>query len=387
MSSRRIYLDNAATTRLDPRVLDAMSPYLEESHGNPSSLHGDGRETKAAIENARAKVARLLVADPSEIFFTSSGTESDNMALIGAATASRSGHRRIVVGAFEHPAILEQSDHLGELGFEVVHVRPNEEGIIEPDELRAQVAGAFIVSIMTANNVVGTVQPIGELGIIAKDAGALFHTDAVQAVGKIPMNMSSMPVDLLSMSAHKIYGPKGIGALFIRKGVTVKPLLHGGGQEKGIRPSTENVPGIVGLGRACEICLDEMSDESVRLVKLRDSLIEEISRRIPNSYLIGHRYRRLPGLVCIGFSGMEGEAISLLLALDEKGFSVSSGSACSSNHAGQAPQSLVSMGFDPFKARGSLRISLGRFNTEDDVEEFIRELPIAVAGLRKITSR
>ena len=387
MRERRIYLDNAATTRPDPRVLESMSLFMHESFGNPSSLHHDGRESALAVEVARGQVAGLISADPSEIFFTSSGTESDNLALIGSALALHKESIRIAVSGFEHAAILEPCRYLNELGFEIVQIQPNKDGIIEPEGFQKQIEGADIVSVMTANNVIGTIQPIEALAKIAKNRGALFHSDAVQAVGKIPLDLSSIPVDLLSLSAHKLHGPKGIGAIYIRKGTRIKPLLYGGGQEKEIRPSTENVPSIVGFGRACEISKAEMAMEGKRLSELRDLILENILAKIPNSYLIGDKSQRLPGHLCLGFSGMEGEAISLLLALDQKGVSVSSGSACSSNHAGHPSQALLAMGFDPVRARGSLRISLGRFNTTEEAMELIQILPLTVSGLRKISSR
>jgi cysteine desulfurase len=240
---------------------------------------------------------------------------------------------------------------------------------------------------MAANNVVGTLQPIAELAQITKAHGALFHTDAVQAVGKIPLHVDALPIDFLSLSAHKLHGPKGIGALYIRQGVKIEPLVHGGGQERGIRSATENVAAIAGLGKAAEIAGAEMSAEASRLVQLRDRIIAEVSERIPNAYLIGHRYKRLPGHICLGFAGQEGEAIHLMLALNEAGIAISTGSACSAHHAGQPSYILTAMGFDPIRARGSLRITLGRFNTDAEVDTFLDVLPGLVGELHSVTSR
>jgi cysteine desulfurase len=243
-----------------------------------------------------------------------------------------------------------------------------------------------LVSIMAANNVVGTVQPVSELARVAHGHGTLFHTDAVQAVGKIPLNVRETPIDLLSISAHKLHGPKGVGALYIRKGVKIEPLVHGGGQERGLRSATENVAGIVGLGCAAELARTEMSTENVRLVGLRERIIDTVKKTIPGVYLIGHPTQRLPGHICLGLAGLEGEAIKLLLAMDEAGIAVSSGSACSAHHAGEPSHILVAMGFDPVRARGSLRITLGRFNTDEEVDRFLEILPKAVASLRPMTT-
>ncbi len=386
--NERIYFDNSATAPLDPRVTKAMEPYLAGIFGNPSSLHWAGREAKAAIDQARQQVADLFSAQPNEIIFTSSGTEADNMALLGVIEALGQRENHLVTSAIEHPAILETTRYLEGQGVEVTYLGVDGDGLVDPNDLKKALRPTTrLVSIMTANNVVGTLQPITELGRIAHEHGALFHTDAVQAVGKVPLNVKTQPIDLLSLSAHKLHGPKGVGALFVREGVPLKPLVHGGGQERGLRSATENVAGIVGLGKAAEIARSEMSEEASYLVQLRDRLIDSITSVLPNAYLIGHRYRRLPGHVCLGLAGQEGEAIKLLLALDEAGIAISTGSACSANHGSEPSYILRAMGFDAIRARGSLRITLGRFNTTAEVDRFLNVLPAIAAELRPITSR
>jgi len=387
MGVRRIYLDNAATTPLDPRVVEAMHPHLDGVFGNPSSLHREGREARESLDRARGQVAALLNADPGEIVFTASGTESDNQALTGIIGALGAHGNHVITSSIEHPAVLETCRSLERRGVEVTYLSCDSEGLIDPDEL----AGVFrpttrLVSVMTANNVVGTVQPINELARIAHDHGVPFHTDAVQAAGRIPINVRTQPIDLLSLAAHKIHGPKGVGALFVRTGIPISPIIHGGGQERGLRSATENLAGIAGFGRAAEIARAEMSGEAVRLVKLRDRIIETVAALVPNAYLIGHRHRRLPGHVCLGFAGMEGESIRLLLALDEAGIAVSTGSACSAYRGNQPSHVLQAMGFDPVRARGSLRVTMGRFNTDADVEALLRALPEKIMDLRPIAT-
>ena len=386
--SDRIYFDNSATTPLDPRVTKAMEPYLDGIFGNPSSLHWAGREAHEAIVQARQQVADLFSAQPKEIIFTASGTESDNMALIGVIEGLGQRENHLITSAIEHPAILETTRYLEGQGVEVTYLPVDGDGLVDPNDLKKALRPTTrLVSIMAANNVVGTLQPITELSRITREHGALFHTDAVQAVGKIPLNVQTQPIDLLSLSAHKLHGPKGVGALFVRDGVPLKPLVHGGGQERGLRSATENVAGIVGLGKAAEIARVEMSEEASYLVQLRDKLIDSITAVLPNAYLIGHRYRRLPGHVSLGLAGQEGEAIKLLLSLDEAGIAISTGSACSANHGSEPSYILRAMGFDLVRARGSLRITLGRFNTAAEVDRFLNVLPKIAAELRPITSR
>ncbi len=384
----QIYFDHSATTPLDPRVVEAMLPFYGANFGNPSSLHWAGQQAKQAVDTGRAQLAELFHASPEEIVFTASGTESDNMVLIGVAAQYKPQDCHIITSAFEHPAILETCKYLQKLGYVIAYLPVTSEGIVDPESLKKVLRpNTRLVSVMAANNVVGTLQPVAELAKITKAHGALFHTDAVQAVGKIPLHMDTMPVDFLSLSAHKLHGPKGIGALYIRKGVKIEPFVHGGGQERGIRSATENVAGIVGLGKAAAIASAEMSAEASRLVRLRDRIIAEVQNQIPNAYLIGHPYKRLPGHICLGFAGQEGEAIHLMLALNEEGIAISTGSACSTHNAGQPSYILMAMGMDAVRARGSLRITLGRFNTDLEADTLIEALPRLVANLNTITSR
>ncbi|CAH2598741.1 Cysteine desulfurase IscS [Rhodovastum atsumiense] len=381
------YLDNAATTPLDPRVGAAMAPWISGMAGNPSSLHAPGREARAAVEAARAQVAALLGARREEIIFTASGTEADNLALIGTVQASGSGRHHLVVGVIEHPAVIETARFLERQGVDVSFVPVDGFGRIDPDAVRRALRPhTRLISVMAASNVVGTLQPIAEIGRIARDAGIPFHTDAVQAAGKLPLDLAGLPVDLLSVSAHKLHGPKGVGALYVRTGVTLEPIIHGGGQEHGLRSATENVAGIVGLGRAAELARSEMAEDNARLVHLRDRLIEGIRLACPQAYLIGDPFRRLPGHACLGFAGQEGEAIRLLLALDEAGIAVSTGSACSAARGAEPSYVLQAMGFDALRARGALRLTLGRFNTAGDVDLVLERLPALVGGLRPLAT-
>jgi cysteine desulfurase len=385
--SPRIYFDNSATTPIDPRVVEQMSLCNREFYGNPSSMHQAGREVKETIERARQQVAELIQVRPDEIVFTGSGTESDNHALIGIFETMSDRPFHIITSRIEHPAILATCNYLKRRGAEVTYLDVDCYGMVNPDRLEEALRpNTRLVSIMAANNVVGTIQPIKELAWIAHSHGAIFHTDAVQALGRIPLSLLMQSVDLLSISAHKVYGPKGVGALYIRKGIEIEPLLHGGGQESGRRSATENVVGIIGFGVAAEIARNNMAQEVARLVQLRERLINGVTTQIANAYLIGHPYFRLPGHVCLGFAGKEGEAIRLLLALDQAGIAVSTGSACSSQYAAEPSYVLQAMGFDPLKARGGLRITLGRFNTAAEVDEFLSILPKVVNELRPITS-
>jgi len=380
------YFDHAATTPLDPRVRHAMEPFLGESFGNPSSLHGPGRAAHDALEAARAEVAALIGARPAEIVFTGSGTEADNLAIFGAVGAARTPVH-VVVSAFEHPAVLEPCRALERRGVEVTRLPVTPDGLVEPETLAAALRPATrLVSVMTANNVVGTVQPIAELAALARRAGALFHTDAVQGAGKVPLDVNRLPIDLLSLSAHKLHGPKGVGALYVRDGVELAPLILGGGQERGLRSATENVAAIVGFGQAALLARVGMAEESARLVALRDHVLEVLSEEIGNLYQIGHPYLRLPGHLCLGFSGQEADAIRLLFALDDAGIAVSSGSACSAHNAGEPSYVLTAMGFDTIRARGSLRLTMGRFTSDDDVDRLLATLPRAAASLTSIAS-
>lgn len=383
---RTIYFDNSATTPVDPIVAAAMASFQEQYYANPSSMHQSGRQVREMVEKARCQVAKLIHANPVEIIFTSSGTEADNLALVGLFEALGQPFH-MITSRIEHPAILETCKYLEWRGATVTYLGVDETGAVHSDALKAAIRPETrLVSIMTANNVAGTIQPLPQLIDISHRHGALFHTDAVQAAGRIPVDVAQ-GIDLLSLSAHKIYGPKGCGALFVRRGIHIEPLLHGGGQESGWRSSTENTTGIIGFGEAAAITSRGMVKETARLVRLRERLIEGIALQIPNAYVIGDRYRRLPGHVALGFAGQEGEAVKLLLALDEAGFAISAGSACSSSHAAEPSYVLQAMGFNPLQARGGLRITLGRFNTLDEVDLFLEVLPGIVSDLRPITSR
>jgi cysteine desulfurase len=380
------YLDNGATSGLDPRVLEAMSPHLGPRGGNPSSLHVAGRGARSAVDAARADVAALINADPDEIVFTGSGTESDNLALRGVM--ARAARPRLAVSAIEHPAVLETAAALGRAGVPVTTLPVDADGVVDVDAAAAGLAAGDValLSVMAANNVAGTLQPVAALAGVAHRAGALFHTDAVQAAGRVPLDVRAADVDLLSLSAHKFHGPQGVGALFVRRGVELEPLVYGGGQERGLRSATENVAGIVGLGAAAAIARANLREEGARLVRLRERLIEGVLATVPGAYLVGPRWNRLPGHACFGFAGLEGDAVRLLLALDERGFAVASGSACSAHHAGAPSHVLTAMGFDPIAARGSLRVTLGRFNDDHDVDDFLAALRPALAELRPFTA-
>lgn len=334
-----------------------------------------GRKAREAVDASRLQVASLINANPEEIIFTAGGTESDNMALIGLIEACGIVGSHIITSAIEHPAITEPSRYLASKGASITYLRPDSDGIVRPEAVASAIrSNTRLVSVMAANNVTGVLQPVEEIADIVKKHDTIFHTDAVQAVGKIPLNVRDHKIDLLSMSAHKMYGPKGIGALYVRKGVRIKPLVHGGGQENGLRSATLNVPGIVGMGRAAEIARFDMAIETARLVRLRYRIMESICEDYQNVYLIGHKHKRLPGHICLGFAGMEGLGIKLLLDLDQHGIAVSSGSACSSHHGDEPSHVLMAMGMDPIAARSSLRITLGRFNTDDEVDEFMKLL-------------
>jgi cysteine desulfurase len=367
----RIYFDHSATTPLDWRVLEAMLPFLAGSFGNPSSLHEEGRAARKAVEVARARVASLIGANPEEIIFTASGTEADNLALMGAVRASgKPGH--IVTSSIEHAAILETCRFLTRSGTRITHLPVNGDGLVGPsDLLRALQSNVTIVSVMAASNVVGTLQPIEELAYLTKLHGVPFHTDAVQAGGKIPLDVNRLRVDLLSLSAHKLHGPKGVGALYVRRGTGLAPIIFGGGQERGLRSATENVAGIVGFGAAAEIAQNELREEGTRLAQLRDAMWDQIRRAFPHAYVFGHPTNRLNGHLSIGFGGQEKQVGRLLAALDGAGVAVSAGSACSAHHSSGPSGAVVAMGYDAERARGLIRISLGRFNTREEVNRFV----------------
>ncbi len=379
----RAYLDDAASTRLDPRVLDEMLPLLAGEWGNPSSLHAQGRAARAAVKSARERTAQLVGAAPAEVVFTSSGTEADNLAILGTAAALEGTTWHLVTSAIEHTAVLEPCRHLERRGVAVTWLPCGPDGRVEPGSLRAALRPETrLVSVMAANNVTGVLQPVRDLATICAERGIPFHTDAVQAAGKVPIDVAADGIALLSLSGHKIHGPKGAGALVVRRGTPLAPLFFGGGQEGGLRPSTENVPAIAGLGRAAEIAALEMRDEAVRQVALRDTLVDAVLARVPGASLVGDRWRRLPGHAAFLFAGLEGAAPALLLALDEAGIEISTGSACSARHADRPSHVLEAMGFDPIRARGALRVSMGRFTSRVEVDHLLSALSEAAARLR-----
>lgn len=374
---RRIYLDHTSTTPLDPRVLEAMRPFWSDTFGNASSVHWHGRQSRIALEEARETIAAAIGAQPGEVTFTSGGTESDNLAITGAARKARAGGRnRVVTSAAEHHAVLDTCEALREEGFEVSVLRPDETGRLPAGSVEGSAdARTAVVSVMHGNNEVGTITRVREIADATHAHGALLHTDAVQTLGKIPVDVNGLGADLLTISAHKVYGPKGIGALYIRRGTGVEPLLHGGGQERGNRPGTESVPLAVGFAKAVEIAVSEMEAESNRLARLRDALQARVIDEFPAAIVNGHPAERLPHILNISFDNrrvsLEGEM--LLMNMDLLGVSVTSGSACTSGSM-QPSHVLLAMGHDPQTARATLRFSFGKGNTEEDVEEVVRRL-------------
>jgi cysteine desulfurase len=375
------YFDHAATTPVDPRVLEAMLPFFAERYGNPSELHRMGREARAAVEVARAQVAAALGAGEKEIVFTAGGTESDNLALFGYLARFQPGH--LVVSAVEHPAVMEAARALNRLGWAVDFVPVDGDGVIDVDAFeQAFRDDTRLASVMFANNVVGTVQPVAALARIAHEKGAAFHTDAVQAVGSLPVDVGELGVDMLSLSGHKLYGPKGIGALYVKRGTRLQPILHGGGHERRLRSGTENVPGIVGLGVALTLAVEELPEVRPRLEALRDRLAAGVLERIPEVVYLGHPAERLPGNVSFSVRYVEGE--SMLLQLDAQGFMVSRGSACASGSL-EPSHVVLAMGLGAEEAHGSMRVSLGRENTEGEVDAFLDAFPPIVDKLRQMS--
>jgi cysteine desulfurase len=372
---RRIYLDHTATTPLDPRVYEAMQPYFSETFGNASSVHWYGQRAKAALERARETIARAIDAQPGEVFFTSGGTESNNHALKGVVSASK-GKRHIVTSAAEHHAVLEPCEALEKEGAEVTRLPVDSFGRVHAEQVAAAItASTALVSVIQANNEVGTVNPIAEISAVAHARGVPVHTDAVQSLGKIPVNVDQLGVDLMSFSAHKLYGPKGIGALYIRRGTEIDSLMHGGGQERGRRPGTENVPLAVGFATALELAVSEMATEMPRLESLRNTLESRIRHECPAAIINGHQTERLPHILNISFDStrmmLEGEM--LLMNMDLKGIAVTSGSACTSGSM-QPSHVLLAMGRDPRTAKATLRFAFGRSNTDDDVDHVVAAL-------------
>lgn len=379
----KIYMDHGATTPMREEVLQAMLPYLKNIHGNPSSLHSFGREGAKALDEAREKTALALGASAEEIFFTSGGTEANNLAIQGIARALSSKGNHIITSSVEHHAVLDVVKYLGDSGYKITFLPVDEYGMIDPEDVKKALTDeTILVSVMAANNEVGNIYPIEEIGRICKEKGVYFHTDAVQTIGHIPFNLKEQPIDCLSLSAHKFYGPKGVGALFVRRKTKLKQVFFGGGQERKLRPGTENLPGIVGLGRAIELAEQEREDKSRAIAELRDKLIKGLLE-VEDVKLNGHPTSRLPGNVNVTAYYVEGE--SILLSLDLKGIAASSGSACSSGSLDPS-HVLMAMGFDHQAAHGSLRLTLGKDNTLEEIEYTIQAFKEVVERLRQMSS-
>ncbi len=377
---RKVYMDHAATTPMDTEVFEAMTPYFLQKYGNASSLHSFGMEAKETLEKSREAVATFIGGDVDEIIFTGGGTESDNLAIKGIAFRAGKGH--IITSSIEHPAVLETCKFLEKKGFRVTYLPVDRYGVVNPKDVQNAIEkDTVLITIMHANNEIGTIEPIDEIGKIASERGIPFHTDAVQSVGKIPIDVKKMSIDLLSISGHKIYGPKGVGALYIKKGRRIDALMHGGRHERGVRSSTENISGIVGLAKACELAKERREKDVKKMRGLRDTLIRGVLE-IEESYLNGHPEKRLPSNAHFYFRGIEGE--SLILMLDDAGIAASTGSACSSKKL--APSHvLLAIGLKPEDAHGSLRLTLGRGNDEEDVAYVLETLPEIVKKLREIS--
>ncbi len=380
---KKVYLDYAATSPCDPEVLKAMEPFFFEKPGNASSMHSFGQEAKKGVEDSREILASFLGAKPEEIIFTSCGTESNNNVIFGVAGALKDKGNHIITSLIEHHAVSEPCRYLEKKGSKITYLGVDKEGLASPEDIKKAITDkTILISIMHANNEIGTIQPIAEIGRIAKEKGVYFHTDAVQTVGHIPVNVNELNVDFLSLSAHKFYGPKGAGALYIRKGSRIERFLHGGDQEKGRRPSTYNTPGIVGLGKAIELCREDMENEIKTQTALRDRMIKEIPEIIPEVRLNGHAKIRLPNNVNFSIKYIEGE--SILLSLDMLGIAVSTGSACTSSSL-EPSHVLLAIGLDHATAHGSLRITMGRWTKESDVDYLLEHLPKVVDRLRAMS--
>ena len=379
----RIYLDYAATTPTHPDVLKAMLPYFTDAFGNPSSIYSYGQEAKGAIEEARARVASLIGARDEEMVFTGSGTEADNFALKGTAFANESKGNHNITSAIEHPAVIQTCKFLEKRGFTVSYLPVDEYGMVDPNDVKKTITSkTILVSVMHANNEIGTIQPIAEIGKICKEAEIYFHTDAVQAVGHIPVDVNELGVNLLSMSAHKLYGPKGVGALYIRKGTRLVSFMHGGEQERNRRASTENVPGLVGFGKAVEITQQEIKEEAEQVKCLRDKLAQGLLESIDHTRLNGHPVKRLPNNVNISVDFVEGE--SMLLNLDLEGICASTGSACSTASL-EPSHVLLAIGLSHEQSHGSLRFSLGKWTTGEEIDRVLEILPRVIAKLRAMS--
>jgi cysteine desulfurase len=385
---QKIYFDNAATTQVDERVVLSMLPYHSEEYGNASSLHSYGTHAKEILDRSRRKIASFIGAEPDEIVFTSGGTESNNLALKGIAFANRSKGNHIIVSTIEHDCVLNVCKWLETQGFYITYLPVDKTGVVDINELKKFInPKTILVSVMHANNEIGTLEPIAEIGQICKSFNVPFHSDACQSFGKIPIDVNESGLNLLSLNSHKIYGPKGVGALYVRKGLNIVPLLHGGGQEGGLRSTTENLPGIVGFVNAAELCIEGIKTESNKLLRLREKLTDFLFETFENVYINGAQENKLPGLINFSFHGLEGETIRLLLLLDEKGIAVSAGSACSSNDkTNNASHVLQAIGLNQFEARGGIRVSFGRYSTEEDLENFKIALTESINSLTSIFS-
>ncbi len=380
---KRIYVDYNATTPVRPEVFEEMKPYFVSRFGNPSSVHSFGQDVAKEINVARESVANLIGADSKEIYFTGCGTESDNLALKGIAFANRDKGDHIITSKIEHRAVLDSGHFLEKAGFRVSYLPVDQDGLISPDVLKnAMTPDTILVSIMHSNNEIGTIEPIKELAKIVKEMGAYFHTDAVQSVGKVPLDVRDLQVDLLSISAHKFYGPKGVGAIFIKKGTKIEPFMHGGHQERRKRAGTLNVPGIVGLGKAAELAKAEISEEQARLVKMRDKLIDGLQSQVKGIRLNGHRTKRLPNNVSFCFEKVEGE--SILLMLDMEGIAASSGSACTSDTL-EPSHVILAIGVPAELAHGSVRFSIGILTVEEDIDYILEKTPPIIERLRTLS--
>ncbi len=378
-----IYMDNSATTPVKKEVLETMLPYFSEKFGNPSSVYSLGSQSKVAVEESREKIAKAIGAKPKEIFFTAGGSEADNWAIKGIAYANKEKGNHIITSKIEHHGILHTCEYLEKQGFKVTYLDVDEYGVVDLEQLKDSINDeTILISIMYANNEIGTIQPVEEIGQIAKEKGIYFHTDAVQAVGHIKIDVNKLNIDMLSMAAHKFYGPKGIGALYIRQGVKIDPLISGGGQERNRRAGTENVPGIVGMGKAIELAYKDIEEKNQKLICLRERLIKGILDNIDHVRLNGHPTNRLPGNVNVCFEFIEGE--SLLLSLDMEGIAASSGSACTSGTLDPS-HVLLAIGLPHEIAHGSLRLSLGDFNTEEEIDYVVEKLVDIVARLRAMS--
>jgi len=379
----RVYFDNSATTAVDPRVMDEMMPYFSTKYGNASSLHSFGREAYNALEDARERCARAIGAQRREIVFTSGGTEADNLAIQGIAFSSRDKGDHIITSSIEHHAVLHTCEFLESQGFKVTYLPVDREGRVSVESVKnAITARTILVSVMAANNEIGTIEPIREIGGVAHDAGAMFHTDAVQAIAKMPIDVQHDNIDLLAFSGHKFHGPKGVGALYVRKGVRLRPMIYGGGHERGLRSSTENVAGLVGMGKAIELGVTEMPEAVPKMAAIRDKIIDGVLHAVPDTHLNGPREGRLCNNAHFRFDFIEGEA--LVLHLDAAGFAGSTGSACSTKTLDPS-HVLMAIGLRPEQAHGSLRISLSKANTMEEADAFLRVVPGVVSKLREMS--